>query len=167
MRKRTKQTYKFYHLTTCNGEDWATEIEPISAQRAKGCMSCSRASGVFFRDCSPNFNISNPLSLRLPSPTVQCYPCWIENDGPFFTINKKGQVVKEYCGIIAIAKDRDEVSELVRIWKGGAKLNREVGTPYGTVVVLALPEDKPQPETYNITCPHCEGAISLAVASKN
>jgi hypothetical protein len=46
------------------------------------------------------------------------------------------------------------------------KINREVKTPWGDVVVLALPEEKDGVEEYSVKCSHCNKSIALTVASE-
>jgi len=61
------------------------------------------------------------------------------------------------------AKDKTELVWLVKRWKNGQRLMREVRTPYGDVVVFAKEDDEPG-EDYLLKCPHCRKSIALTAA---
>jgi len=161
----TTTTHKFYSVVSNTNEDWASELEPISASQAKRCESCGATRGLFFRQFGPHWIVDKKLSLRHKSHiSTQCWSCWVDDDMPAFCVNKKGQTVRPAIrSSVMFAKDKTELAWLVKRWKNGQRLMREVRTPYGEVVVFAK-EDDAEGENYIMKCPHCKKGIALTVA---
>lgn len=164
----TTTTHKFYSVVSNTDDDWATELQPISASQAKRCGSCGATKGLFFRECGPNWLVGNKLSVRHGRHIVtQCWSCWIDDDRPAFLINKKGETIRPAIrSTVMFAKDKTELVWLVKRWKNGQRLMREVRTPFGDVVVFAK-EDDGDREDYIMKCPHCKKGIELKVAATN
>lgn len=164
-----KHEYRFYAVYTWDQEDWACEIEPISAKVAKRCENCGRTGGVFFKEVSPNWNLKNRLSIKTSSgPITQCYPCWLANsEGPFVRINRKGETEYPLREAIMFAASNTELAELVRRWKGGAGPNREVGTPYGAVVAHGPELQNTRPQVAKLKCPSCDAEFSLEIKASD
>jgi hypothetical protein len=163
-RKKTSTTHKFYAVSTHQGHRWASELEPISSTTAKRCMSCGRNSGVFFRDCGPMWDPFEPVTVRTTTQTVECYGCCIDNDGPFYTVDRKGRTHQPYRSTIMLASDRNQLAELITAWVNGQKWYREVETPWGVVVAFSSLENRPKGNDYSLECPHCEKLITLSVS---
>jgi hypothetical protein len=166
LKKKTQTTHMFYSVSTCRGQAWASEIEPISSMKAKRCMSCGRTGGIFFRDCGPFWDPYEPITVRTATQTIQCYACWLSDDGPFFIVDKKGKTHQPDRCTIMFARDRNELVELISAWKNGQNLRRDIETPYGTVIAFASLDNKPKGHDYSLKCPHCEKLISLTIAQE-